>query len=189
MNEHHYMLYKPYGYISQFVSYAPKNHKQKFVGELYNFAAGTMCVGRLDEKSEGLLLLTTNGKLCNEVLSRKYEKEYYVQLDGLITEEALTKLQQPMAINIKGETVQISPAIVKKIKDPGFAERSRRVRDDRHGPTRWVSIVISEGKYRQIRKMCAAVGFPVLRLIRVRIGDLHLGELQVGEAKELPFLI
>ena len=186
MTHHHYILYKPYGYISQFKSFAPKAHKQRFLGELYNFTEGTMSVGRLDEKSEGLLILTTDGKLSNEILSRKYEKEYYVQLDGIVTDEAIVALHESMTINVNGNEVKTLPAEAKKIDDPGFPERnSRRVRDDRHGPTSWASIVIREGKYRQVRKMCAAVGFPVLRLVRVRIGEIELGEMKVGEVREI----
>src|SRR5690606_27971129 len=107
---HHYMLHKPYGYLSQFVSYSPKNHKQKFLGELHDFAPGTMAIGRLDEKSEGLLLMTTDGKLSNEILSRKYDKEYFVQLDGIVTDEAIQQLQQPMMINVHGKDIEVAPA-------------------------------------------------------------------------------
>jgi 23S rRNA pseudouridine2457 synthase len=182
---HHYILHKPYGYLSQFVSYAPKAHKQKFLGELHNFAEGTMSIGRLDEKSEGLLLLTTDGKVSNEITSSKFEKEYYVQLDGIIDQKAIETLEKGVEIGIHGNVYKTFPAEVKSIDNPNFPERSRKVRDDRHGPTSWASITIREGKYRQVRKMCAAVGFPVLRLVRVRIGDVHLGDLEVGQVVEV----
>ncbi|MCB9223850.1 MAG: pseudouridine synthase [Crocinitomicaceae bacterium] len=186
MSQHkHYILHKPFGYQSQFVSNAPKNHKQKFLGELFDFAEGTMSIGRLDEKSEGLLLLTTDGKVSNAITSTKFEKEYYVQVDGLITQEAIAELEQGVEIGIHGKRYMTFPAKARCIDDPGFPERSRKVRDDRHGPTSWASITIREGKFRQVRKMCAAVGFPVLRLIRVRIGDIHLGDLSPGEAKQV----
>lgn len=186
---HHYICYKPYGYLSQFVSFAPKAHKQRFLGELYDFAEGTMSIGRLDEKSEGLLLLTTDGKVSNEITSAKYEKEYFVQVDGIITDEAIEGLQQNMTLNVNGKMIEVRPAIAKKIDDPGLAPRWRKVRDDRHGPTTWASIIIREGKYRQVRKMCAAVGFPVLRLVRMRIGDLYLGDLQAGDVIEVKSLL
>jgi 23S rRNA pseudouridine2457 synthase len=182
--QHHYILHKPYGYISQFISYAPKNHKQKFLGELHDFVEGTMSIGRLDEHSEGLLLLTTDGKVSNEISSAKFEKEYYVQLDGLVTDEAIMKLCQGVEIGLNGKMYLTNPSDSKKIEDPKFLERSRKVRDDRHGPTSWASIIIKEGKNRQVRKMCAAVGFPVLRLVRVRIGDIELGELKPGGVLE-----
>ena len=189
MQHYHYILHKPYGYLSQFVSYAPKNHKQKFLGDLHDFAEGTMSIGRLDEKSEGLLLLTTDGKVSNEITSSKFEKEYYVQLDGIVTTEALNELTKGVEISINGKKYQTLPAQVKKIEDPGFAERSRRIRGDHHGPTSWASIIIREGKYRQVRKMCAAIGFPVLRLVRVRIGDIKLGDMKVGEVKVMSSLL
>jgi 23S rRNA pseudouridine2457 synthase len=69
--------------------------------------------------------------------------------------------------------------------DPGFAPRTRKIRDDRHGPTSWISITLTEGKYRQVRKMTAAAGFPTLRLVRVRIGNIHLGNLMAGEVREV----
>jgi 23S rRNA pseudouridine2457 synthase len=182
---HHYILHKPYGYISQFKSTAPKNHKQKFLGELHDFAEGTMSIGRLDEKSEGLLLLTTDGMVSNAINSHKFEKEYYVQLDGILDEQAISALQKGVEIGLNRSVYKTFPAIVKAIENPNFPERSRKVRDDRHGPTSWASVCIREGKYRQVRKMCAAVGFPVLRLVRVRIGNLQLGDLKVGQAKEV----
>ena len=155
------------------------------MGELHDFAEGTMSVGRLDAKSEGLLILTTDGKLSYEILSRKYEKEYYVQVDGLITDEAIERLHHPMIINVEGKEVETLPAKTRKIDDPNFPERSRKIRGDQHGPTSWASIIIREGKFHQVRKMCAQVGFPVLRLVRVRIGEIELGDLEVGEVKEI----
>lgn len=185
----HYILHKPYGYISQFISHAPKNHKQKFLGELYDFAEGTMSIGRLDEKSEGLLLLTTDGKVSNAITGRKFDKEYYAQVDGVITENAIAKLNESVSITLNGKPYNTIPGKAEAISDPRFPERSRKVRDDRHGPTSWVSITLNEGKYRQVRKMCAAVGFPVLRLVRVRIGEIHLGELRSGEVEEIDTLL
>lgn len=185
----HYILHKPYGFLSQFVSFAPKNHRQKFLGELHDFVPGTMAIGRLDEKSEGLILLTTDGKMSNEILSRKFEKEYYVQLDGIITDQAIAELRKGVRIGIRGVDYITQKAAVKKIEDPGFENRSQKIRDERHGPTSWASICISEGKNRQVRKMCAAVNFPVLRLVRVRIGDILLNDLKVGEVREIKQLI
>ena len=68
---------------------------------------------------------------------------------------------------------------------PNFGQRGKKIRDDRHGPTSWASITVNEGKFRQVRKMTAAVGFPTLRLVRVRIGSMHLNDLQAGEVKEV----
>ena len=68
---------------------------------------------------------------------------------------------------------------------PTFPERAKKIRDERHGPTSWLSITINEGKFRQVRKMTSAVGFPTLRLVRVRVGNIHLNNLQAGEVVEV----
>ncbi|MBC3541625.1 pseudouridine synthase [Rufibacter sediminis] len=185
-NRHrHFILHKPFGYLSQFIG-NPKN--KKLLGHLYDFPAGTMAIGRLDQDSEGLLLLTTNGKVSEFVRGRKVEKEYYAQLDGLITPEALDRLRQGgIEISHEKQPYFTLPCAAHLLEPaPQFPERSRRVRDDRHGPTSWVSITLTEGKNRQVRKMTAAVGFPTLRLIRVRIGGIQLGQMASGEVLEVP---
>ena len=186
VNHHHYIIYKPYGYLSQFINNGPKRNSKKLLGELGDFPEGTMSVGRLDEKSEGLLILTTDGQLSYTICSNKIEKEYYAQVDGLITQEAVQKLESGIEIGFEGIKYTTQPCKVKLIKDsPDFPERKKPVRDDRHGPTSWVSITLNEGRFRQVRKMTAAVGFPTLRLVRIRIGDLLLGKMKVGEIKDL----
>ncbi len=184
MPEHrHFIHHKPFGYLCQFVCELPK---KKLVGSLYDFPEGTMAIGRLDEQSEGLLLLTTDGQVSEYIRSRKIEKEYYAQVDGLITDEAVDQLQQGVEIGIRDVKYQTKPCKVYRLEyDPGFAPRTRKIRDDRHGPTSWISVTLTEGKYRQVRKMTAAAGFPTLRLVRVRIGNIHLGELQAGEVREV----
>jgi 23S rRNA pseudouridine2457 synthase len=184
MPEHrHFIHHKPYGYLCQFVCELPK---KKLVGSLYNFPDGTMAIGRLDEQSEGLLLLTTDGQVSEYIRSRKIEKEYYAQVDGVITDEAIEQLQQGVEIGIRDVKYRTNPCKVSRLNsDPGFAPRSRKIRDDRHGPTSWISITLTEGKYRQVRKMTAAAGFPTLRLVRVRIGDIYLDNLKTGEVKEV----
>ncbi|TXK31163.1 pseudouridine synthase [Pontibacter qinzhouensis] len=183
MTHRHFIVHKPFGYISQFIT----NHKnKKLLGDLHDFPEGTMAIGRLDQDSEGLLLLTTDGKMSELVRSRHIEKEYYAQVDGLISSEAIAQLQQGVEITVSKEVYQTLPCQAFKIcQDPGFAPRSRKIRDDRHGPTSWVSITVTEGKYRQVRKMTAAVGFPTLRLVRVRIGNLQLLDLAPGAAQEI----
>lgn len=180
---HHFIHHKPFGYLCQFVCELPK---KKLVGSLYGFPDGTMAIGRLDEQSEGLLLLTTDGQVSEHIRSRKIEKEYYAQLDGLITSEAIVQLEQGVEIGIREVKYRTKPCKVFQLEnDPGFAPRTRKIRDDRHGPTSWVSITLTEGKYRQVRKMTAAAGFPTLRLVRVRIGNILLGDLKAGEVKEV----
>ncbi len=184
MTEHrHFIHHKPFGYLCQFVCELPR---KKLVGTLYDFPEGTMAIGRLDEQSEGLLLLTTDGRVSEYIRGRKIEKEYYAQVDGLIGDEAIEQLQQGVEIGIRDVKYRTMPCKVGLLgKDPGFAPRSRKIRDDRHGPTSWISIIITEGKNRQVRKMTAAAGFPTLRLVRVRIGSVQLGDLLPGEVKEV----
>ncbi|GHC51515.1 pseudouridine synthase [Ulvibacter litoralis] len=188
-NHRHFILHKPYGYISQFISNDVKSHKKKFLGELYDFPVETMSIGRLDEKSEGLLLLTTNGKLSATINSKKIEKEYYAQVDGIITSEAITLLQNGVEIGLHGKKYITKPGEARKIESPNFKARTQKIRDERHGPTSWVSITLKEGKFRQVRKMTSAVGFPTLRLVRVRVGEIQLDSLVPGEAVEVRSLL
>ena len=188
MEKHqHFILHKPWGTISQFVN--PAKRKKKLLGELYNFPNRTMAIGRLDVTSEGLLLLTTDGKVSEEIRSNKFEKEYYVQVDGIITKKAVEQLKKGVEIGFNGKKYQTKPGKSFLIDTPKFPLRSQKIRDDRHGPTSWVAIVIREGKYRQVRKMTAAVGFPTLRLIRVRVGTHLLGDLSVGAVKKVESLL
>ena len=182
MTDKHFKIYKPYGYLSQFVNNGQKQHKKKLLGELGDFPEGIMSIGRLDEKSEGLLLLTTNGKVSNEINSSKFEKEYYALVDGDISTEAIEKLQQGVEIGFEGKKYITKPCKVKRLEqEPILPERSKKIRDARHGPTTWISVTIREGKFRQVRKMTSAVGCPTLRLVRVRVGNIHLKTMQVGE--------
>ena len=187
----HYLLHKPYGIISQFITNDEKAKKKTLLGTLGEFEEGTMAIGRLDEKSEGLLLLTTDGKMSAAVTQKSVEKEYYVELDGSITNEALERLKKGVEIGFSGKRYTTLPCEAKVLDPfPRFAERPHPNQRERHRPSSWVSITITEGKYRQVRKMTAAVGFPTLRLIRVRIGAVMLGELAPGEytaTTSLPF--
>ena len=182
MSHQHFIIYKPYGFLSQFI-YEQKR-KKKLLGELYDFPNGTMAIGRLDEDSEGLLLLTTDGKVSQAVRSKKVSKEYYVQVDGIITDEAIEQMKKGVEIGFDGKKYMTLPCEAAKIENPNFEVRSKKVRDDRHGPTTWASITVSEGKFRQVRKMTAAVGFPTLRLVRVRVGNVHLNQMKSGEVIE-----
>ena len=183
MMHRNFILHKPFGYLSQFKG----ERKKKFLGDLFPFPEGTMAIGRLDEDSEGLLLLTTNGVTSERVREKKVEKEYYVQVDGIMTVAAILQLESGVEIGIRNIKYSTQPCSA-RILDPApdFPPRTKKIRDDRHGPTSWISITLTEGKYRQIRKMTAAVGFPTLRLIRIRIGNVNLGILSSGEVREVP---
>lgn len=186
MAHQHFKLFKPYGYLSQFLSNARHERNKKFLGELYDFPEHTMAIGRLDKDSEGLLLLTTDGKESARITGSDIEKEYYVQVDGLITEEALEQLQQGVQLTYNNEPYVTKPSKAYPLeKVPEFPERRKKIRDERHGPTTWISITVTEGKFRQIRKMTAKVGFPTLRLVRVRIGSITLDGLKMGEVEPL----
>jgi len=184
MQHHHYIIHKPYGYLSQFI-YELKR-KKKLLGELHDFPVGTMAIGRLDEDSEGLLLLTTDGMMSEIVRSKKVPKEYYAQVDGIITQEAVEKLKRGVEIGFNGKKYITRKCDAFLLDEtPDFPARTQKIRDERHGPTRWVSITLNEGKFRQVRKMTASVGFPTLRLIRVRVGNIHLNNLKSSEVLEV----
>ncbi|MFD2823835.1 pseudouridine synthase [Lacinutrix iliipiscaria] len=186
LNSHqHFILHKPYNYLSQLINNQNKRKNKNLLGALYNFPEGTMAIGRLDENSEGLLFLTTDGKVSEYIRSSKIEKEYYAQVDGIMTSEALQQLQTGVDIGINGTTYRTKPCnaqLIESVEHLPLAKR--KVRDARHGPLSWISITLTEGKYRQVRKMTAAVGFPTLRLVRVRIGDIKLN-LEAGEVLEV----
>ena len=186
MKHRHFIINKPFGYLSQFVTNQGKQKNKKLLGELYDFPEGTMAIGRLDEQSEGLLLLTTDGSVSEEVRCKEIEKEYYAQVDGEISEEALQVLEKGVEIGFEGKKYLTQPCKAKKLDTyPSFPERSKKIRDERHGPTRWVSIILTEGKFKQVRKMTAAVGFPTLRLVRVRIGNILLEKMNAGDVVEV----
>ena len=180
------MAHKPVRYLTQFVYSGKRASRKKLLGSLHDFAEGTMAIGRLDENSEGLLLLTTDGMVSHKVRSKKVEKEYYVMVDGLITDEAVERMKTGVEIGVDGGKYMTLPCEARRLEvDPNFPASERRIRDDRHGPSSWASITITEGKNRQVRKMTAAVGFPTLRLIRVRIANICLNDLPAGEVLEL----
>ena len=188
----HGYTYKPDGCLSQFVNNGQVKKRQRLLGDVLGsqVPAGTMPVGRLDEMSEGLLVLTTDGQLSHHLTSsRSVEKEYYAQVDGAVTDNAIDRLCRGMELSGRGaddDTFTTLPCQVTRLPDtPDLPERGRRIRDDRHGPTSWISVTLMEGKYRQVRKMTAAVGFPTLRLVRMRVGDLRLGDLQPGQLRTM----
>lgn len=190
MSHYYYKLHKPYGVLSQFGTNDKHQKRKRFLSELYDFETGTMPVGRLDEASEGLLLLTTDGKLSDDICKGLLEKEYYAQLDGVITDSAISELRQGVTIGFEGTRYLTLPCEVCKLdNDPDFPERTKKIRDERHGPTSWISIIINEGKFRQVRKMTSAVGFPTLRLVRVRIGAHQLSDMKSGAVVVLDHLV
>lgn len=184
MPHRHFIVNKPAGMISQFIN--NRTRKKKLLSELHDFPNGTMAIGRLDSKTEGLLLLTTDGRESARITGASIEKEYWAQLDGIITDEAIERLEKGVTIGIEGTLYSTKTAKAKRISDSSQIPHSEfKIRSERHGPTSWISITLTEGKFKQVRKMTAAVGFPTLRLVRVRIGKLHLGDLNVGATLEV----
>jgi 23S rRNA pseudouridine2457 synthase len=180
----YYALHKPRGYLSQFKN--NQRRKKPLLQTLFPFPEGTMAVGRLDVKSEGLLLLTTNGKWSNLIRSAYYEKEYWVEIDGQPNQYSLNKLRNGLAISIDGKQFLTKSCKAEFIEQPNVPYiETVTLRGPQHGPTSWLKIILREGKFRQVRKMTAAIGHPTIRLIRTRIGSIHLSPLKAGEAKAL----
>ncbi|MFD1061843.1 pseudouridine synthase [Winogradskyella litorisediminis] len=180
----YYKIYKPYGVLSQFVNNQNKRRNKKLLSDIYDLPPNTMAIGRLDEKSEGLLLLTTNGKFSEYIRSQSVEKEYHVMVDGIITDTHINQLTKGIDISINGKSYQTKPCKAHILNDICHIEE-RFVRDQRHGKTSWLSITIAEGKFRQVRKMTSRIGLPTLRLVRVRIGDYRLENLTSGKIEEI----
>ncbi|GAB3166978.1 pseudouridine synthase [Telluribacter humicola] len=153
----------------------------------FTFPKDIYPVGRLDADSEGLLLLTNDNHLKTRLLEprNRHYRTYYVQVEGLITEEACEKLSQGVSISINGKTYQTLPARAVVIEEPQLPERNPPIRFRQNIPTSWVSLSLYEGKNRQVRRMTAAVGFPTLRLVRWAIGNTLLDTMQPGEVKEV----
>jgi 23S rRNA pseudouridine2457 synthase len=176
----YYKIYKPYQMLSQFT---PEPNKLSLKDLGFTFQKDVYPVGRLDYNSEGLLLLTNDNVLKTRLLEPKYahQREYYVQVDGSITMDAIAQLEN--GVEIGG--YKTKKAIVKKIEEPLLPERYPPIRYRKNIPTSWISLVLTEGKNHQVRKMTAKVGFPTLRLVRVRIENISIGSLQPGDVVEL----
>lgn len=179
----YYAIYKPHGYLSQFVC---EHNNKKLLGDIFKVEPDVMPIGRLDEDSEGLLILSNNGKLHQHLLAHKVEKEYWVLVEGDVTNETIKQLQEGVSISHQSKLYQTAPAKVIRLTDVDFPERYPRVRYHKYKPHTWLSITLTEGKYRQVRKMTAVVGHPTLRLVRMRIGEFRIHtQTPVGSIQEL----
>lgn len=168
--------------MSQF---SPVEGKQTLM-DFFKVPKDVYPVGRLDFDSEGLLLLTNDTSINNKLLNpaHAHVREYWVQVDGDISSDAIDRLEQGVLINIEGKKHHTLPCTVTRFSsDPEVPERHPPIRVRKSIPAPWIKIILTEGKNRQVRKMTAAVGFPTLRLIRYRIGACTLGKLQPGEMR------
>jgi 23S rRNA pseudouridine2457 synthase len=176
----YFVIYKPFQVLSQFT---PENNKA-CLKDFFEVPTDVYPVGRLDYDSEGLLLLTNDKSLNHRLLhpSFAHEREYRVQVEGLITNDALQLLATGITINIDGKPFRTQPAKASRLPENiVITERNPPIRFRRNIPTSWIKLVITEGKNRQVRKMTAATGFPTLRLIRYRLAGLTLDAMLPGD--------
>ena len=167
---------KPFRVLSQFTDASGRATLRNYIAETDVYAAG-----RLDYDSEGLLLLTDDGVLQSRITDprNRYGKTYLAQVDGTINDDALAQLRAGPTL-ADGPT---RPTRARRAEVPTLWPREPPIRERREQTTSWIEVELREGRNRQVRRMCAAVGFPVLRLIRTRIGDWSLGALQPGESR------
>ncbi len=187
---------KPYGVLSQFTDKQKRTTLGHYIDNSRYKGAQVYPAGRLDRDSEGLLLLTDSGKLQHWIAGaaqskqtklntngsksnkkQKQAKHYWVQVEGKPSTESLQHLRNGLKLN-DGPTL---PAKADLIKPPKLWERQPPIRYRKNQATQWLSIVINEGRNRQVRRMTAAIGHPTLRLIRHQIAHWRLGDLQPGE--------
>ena len=189
---------KPYGVLCQFTDAAHGRARAAGAGRAeaagstpprptladFGLPAGVYPAGRLDFDSEGLLLLTDDGRLAHRLTDPKHKqpKTYWVQVEGEATPEQLQQLRDGVQLN-DGKTL---PAEARALEEPQLWPRNPPVRFRKSVPTSWLELVIREGRNRQVRRMTAAVGLPTLRLVRVRIGDWTIEGLDQGQYKEVP---
>jgi 23S rRNA pseudouridine2457 synthase len=177
----YYLFYKPYKVLSQF---SEEGDKETLANFFIDIRKDVYPVGRLDYDSEGLLLLTNDKQLNHRLLNPLFvhSRTYWSQVEGTPTSESLKKLQQGTIINIEGKAYKTKPAKAEWMQvPPDVPERNPPIRFRQNIPTSWISLTITEGKNRQVRKMTAAVNLPTLRLIRYSIGEVTLNDMQPGD--------
>jgi len=187
MNEHrfrYYIINKPYNMVSQFIS----SHSVELLGDLnFKFPEGIHAVGRLDNHSEGLLILTTNKRITRLLFlgDSPHKRTYLVQVNNIVSAESLHLLQTGVTIRIKeGKNYTTPPCEVSIVDNPEKIYPSA-INTSAYGPHTWLMITLTEGKFHQVRKMMGAIHHRCKRLIRVSIEDLSLGALPPGGVQEM----
>jgi len=183
--EKYFIVYKPYGMLSQFTKEQPGHRTLR---ELFNFPGDVYPVGRLDQDSEGLLVITNDKRLNHLLLDPSYahRRTYLVQVEGEPGKEGLKALRSGVKIRIGKKEHTTLPAQARLLPaPPPLPERDPPIRHRKSVPDSWIELELSEGKNRQVRRMCAKVGFPVLRLVRSKIERLDIRDMKAGELREM----
>lgn len=171
------VFHKPYGVLSQ---YKPSGDKRTLLE--FSDLSGGKAVGRLDEDSEGLLVVSDLAWVQTALTTPgRVEKTYWAQVERLPDEHALRRLRQGVACS----DFTSAPAQARLLPDLELPPRQPPIRHRLSVPTAWLELQLREGKNRQVRRMTAAVGHPTLRLLRVAIGPIQLGDLVAGACREL----
>lgn len=181
----YFIFYKPFQVLCQF---SPEGEKKTLADYFPGISKNIYPVGRLDFDSEGMLLLTNDKALSHHLLEPKFahKRTYLVQVEGSITDEAIEQLRMGVIINVEGKQYKTKPAIAEiLLNEPDLPDRNPPIRYRKEIPTSWISLTLTEGKNRQVRKMTAAVNFPTLRLVRHSIGAVNIDGFSSGMYKEV----
>lgn len=178
----YFIIYKPFGVLTQF------SGEERTLASLFDFPKHVYPVGRLDKDSEGLLLITDDKWLNNQLLNPRFghQRTYLAQVEGEPTPESFKELMQGVEIKVDGKMYKTKPSIAKGLpSEPILPDRDPPIRYRKNVPDNWISLTLIEGKNRQVRKMTAAIGFPTLRLVRWSMEKITIDGFEVGEVREM----
>lgn len=182
--ERYFIIYKPVNMVSQFIS----THQVKLLGDLnFDFPEGTHAIGRLDQHSEGLLLLTTNKKITKLLFqgTKPHTRTYLVQVKNIVSKETAKQLSEGIEISASGGgRYRTSTCLVKIVNKPNYITEPE-IPLHPNADYSWLEISLTEGKFHQVRKMVAAVHHKCIRLIRISIEEMNIKNLSPGEVKEV----